>query len=159
MGSASYVFIEVLNNPFPTDDPYLGASGAPYPPPPRVMSPHHGPADGQYYDPYAQSQEAPQGAFYPPPSRAISPFGAPPRGGTPPIPAGAVPYRAPSVPIEQQMEYMRSQSADPYQGRPPVSPTLSQGSFHQQQQQNQAQHLQPKQQNLRLSIANPDDQA
>ena len=103
------------------DDPYLGASGAPYPPPQRIMSPANANAGGNpYYDPYAQAPAHQQGPpqaqgqpYYPP--RSVSPFAAAgasqgqgasgpgSRSGTPP--AGMLGYRPPSVPLEQQQQH------------------------------------------------------
>ena len=157
------------------DDPYLGVSGAPYPPPQRIMSPAN--AGTPYYDPYAQQQQGPphaQPPYYPP--RSVSPFAAAgagqgqgqggsgsgpgSRSGTPP--AGMPGYRPPSVPLEQHQQhaYQDQQteslnSAGPPQQQQgvyePASPTQSQLGAGGQQGPVGNRGL------MRLSIANPEE--
>lgn len=136
-----------------TDDPYLGASGAPYPPPPRVISPNQ----QAYYDPYQDNPDyAPASPYYPPPSRNANSTGRPSpyqgsvRAASPAIGNQATVANGGPVPISSpyaEYEDTFFPSADP---SPAVasngaraSPPLPQG---------QTAPRQP----MRLSIANPD---
>ncbi|KAK9894897.1 hypothetical protein P389DRAFT_190302 [Cystobasidium minutum MCA 4210] len=151
-------------------DPYLGASGAPYPPPPRIASPnlHQQQQQGGYYDPYQDNPDyAPTSPYYPPPSRNAVPSGrsSPYQGAavgsgsphlpSPPIGAGQatmpphpdVPGYSPNL-YEENEDHYYHQNREEHLVSPGVPRALSPVAG-----QNQAQAPRKP---MRLSIANPD---
>lgn len=137
------------------DDPYLGASSAPYPPPQRVMSPSQ---PQGYYDPYQDNPDyAPPSPYYPPPSRNAgsatgrsSPF----QGGLPPAASPPIGVQPPTMSPHQQMHSPYGEHEDAYHPHldPPMSPAAAVATAPRASPPIQ-QHK-----SMRLSIANPDGQ-
>lgn len=149
------------------DDPYLGASGAPYPPPQRIMSPNLQ-QQGGYYDHYQENSDyAPPSPYYPPPSRNAnpsgrsSPFQGGDRGGgsphlaSPPLGSGPSTMMNADVGGYQQNPYGEYEDAYHPALEPPMSPAATSSAPRASPPLVQSQNPLPRQ-SMRLSIANPD---